>query len=90
MSTTQQSKYPGGMNHKFLTAEAIHPDEAGYTVEDGVILDDEDGTRPNARKVYDEWTRYWPKTSEEKKAEEAAWAAKSGPVTIIRKGKVAA
>lgn len=71
---------------KYLTDPLVAGDEAGYTVEDGIVIDTE--TRQNMR-AYDEWTRYWRKTPAEKEAEEAAWAARSGPVTIIRKGKTA-
>jgi len=73
------------MNHKFLSADAVHADEAGYRIEEGVLMDIED--RPTARKAYDEWTRYWAPSAEEKKAEEVAWAQRSGPVTIIRPAK---
>lgn len=75
------------MNHKFLSPDATHADEAGYSIEDGIVVDID--SRPNARKVYDEWTRYWAKTPAEKQAEEAAWAARSGPVTIINPGRKA-
>lgn len=75
------------MNHKFLTAETEHADEAGYTIEDGVVVDID--SRPNARKAYDEWTRYWVPSPTEKKIEEAQWAARSGPVIIIKEGRQA-
>jgi hypothetical protein len=70
-------------NHKFLTDAPVHDDEAGYTIEDGVVV--ESTERPNARKAYDEWTRFWPKTSADYRAEEAEWAARSGPCVTLRK-----
>lgn len=66
----------------FLTAEPVHQDEAGYTIEEGVLVDIEE--RPTARKAYDEWTRYWTPSPADKKAEELAWAARSGPCVTIR------
>lgn len=70
---------------KFLTAAPVHEDEAGYSIEDGVIVDADE--RPTARKAYDEWTRYWAPSPEQKKAEEAAWAARSGPCITIKEGR---
>lgn len=75
-------------NHKYLTAAPVHDDEAGYTIEDGVVVDATE--RPTRRKVYDEWTRYWSPSREDRLAEEAAWAARSGPVIIKRKAGTAA
>lgn len=69
-------------NQKFLSIAADHADEAGYTIEDGVLIDIEE--RPTARKAYDEWTRYWAPSPVEKKAEELAWAQRSGPCITIR------
>lgn len=67
---------------KYLTAEPVHSDEAGYVIEDGVLIDIEE--RPTARKAYDEWTRYWAPSPADKKAEELAWAQRSGPCVTIR------
>lgn len=58
-----------------------HWDEAGYHVEDGILVDAD--TKPN-HQAFDYWTRYWRPTSDELRAEEAAWAARSGPVTVRR------
>ena len=60
-------------------------DDAGYRVEDGIVVHGED--RPTTRKAYDEFTRYWRKTKDELRAEEALWAARSGPVTVRRIGE---
>lgn len=68
---------------RYLSPEVEHPDESGYDIVDGVIVDID--ARPNARKAYDEWTRYWAPSATEKKAEELAWAARSGPCVTIRK-----
>ena len=72
---------------RYLTEDLNHPDEAGYAVEDGVVVDID--ARPNARRAYDEWTRFWPRTKEDLAAEEAAWAARSGPCIIIKERKTA-
>lgn len=68
---------------RYLTGEPIHPDEAGYVVEEGVVLDAATDS-PNTRKAYDEFTRYWRRSSEDLRAEEAAWAARSGPCVTLR------
>lgn len=72
--------------HKYL-ADPLVVDEAPdcYSIEEGVLV--EPIERPNTRKAYDEFTRYWPRTSEDLRAEEATWAAKSGPCVIIQQGR---
>lgn len=67
---------------RYLDITPTHTDEAGYTIEEGVVIDSD--SRPTARKAYDEWTRHWQPSQEDRKAEEATWAAKSGPCVIIR------
>lgn len=67
---------------RYLDPTPTHADEAGYVIEDGIVVDID--SRPTARKAYDEWTRYWQPSQEDRMAEEAAWAAKSGPCVIIR------
>ena len=76
------------MYHKFFTDNPEHPDEAGYTVEDGIVVNDED--RPETHKAFDYWSRAWTPSREQMRAEEAAWAARSGPVVIKRKGRQSA
>lgn len=76
--------------HKYL-ADPIEvlteaPDDT-YCIEEGVPVDDTE--RPNSRKAYDAWTRFWPRTSEDLRAEEASWAAKSGPCVIKQKARTA-
>lgn len=75
--------------HKYL-ADPLVVDEApiDYVIEEGVLVDRTE--RPNQRKAYDEFTRFWPRTSDEYRIEEAAWAAKSGPCVIIKPGRGAA
>ena len=73
------------MNHKFFTDRPDHVDEAGYTVEDGIVVDDTE--RPEAHKAYDYWSRAWTPSREQMRAEEAAWAARSGPCVTIKKGR---
>lgn len=75
-------------NHKYLADPLETADEAGYTIEDGVVLDFD--SKPNARKAWDEWTRYWRPSAEDLRAEEAAWAARSGPVIIKQEGRKSA
>ena len=72
---------------KTLTADPTYTAEMPYEIDGGVNVDPLDNTRPNARKAYDEWTRSWNLTPEQKKAEDEAWAARSGPVYIIKEGK---
>lgn len=69
------------MTHYFknLTTEQ-HTDEAGYRIEEGVIVEPAD--RREIRDYYAERSRYYYPGSEEKAAEEARWAARSGPVTV--------
>jgi hypothetical protein len=73
--------------HKYLADPIDVASEApvDYRVEDGVLVDITE--RPTARKAYDDWTRYWQPSPEDRKAEEAAWAAKSGPCVIINPGR---
>lgn len=70
---------------KFLNAAPDREVEQNYTIEDGVVLDFD--SKPNARKAYDEWTRYWTPSAADKAAEEAAWAARSGPCIVIKEGR---
>lgn len=55
-------------------------DEAGYRVEDGIVVDE--APRPTRRRTREEFVY---KTRLELEAEELAWAARSGPVTTRRK-----
>lgn len=77
---------PRQAHHKFLHGEPLEcSDEAGYTVEDGIIVDDNE--TPEARKGYRLLARYEfdrPRTVEEIRTEEARYAARNGPVTITR------
>lgn len=59
---------------------ATRPDEAGYHIEDGIVVDD---TEVRVRD-FDALTRYHYPSEMERRAEEARWAAKSGPVTVRR------
>lgn len=69
---------------RYLNADpAQAPDEAGYDVVDGVVVDSTEAHRPNTRR-FGEFTRWYQKTKDELAAEELAWAARSGPVRIIR------
>lgn len=68
-----------------LDISPTRADEAGYTIEDGVVVDID--SRPNARKVFDEFTRYWHPSAADRQAEEEAWAARSGPVIIKKAGR---
>lgn len=70
---------------KYLNPNPVHPDEAGYVIEEGVVVDDTE--RPTRRRAYDEFTRFWPKTSADFRAEEETWAARSGPCVIIKQGR---
>jgi hypothetical protein len=74
-----------GRPHKYLV-DPIEVDEAPdlYRIEDGVLVDDTE--RPEKNRAYDEFTRYWQRSKEDLRAEEAGWAARCGPVTIIQKG----
>lgn len=64
-----------------FSATPFHPDEAGYRIEDGIIQDFE--PRRTARR-----TRHWTfQPQAALAAEEAAWAARSGPVHIIQPGR---
>lgn len=65
-------------------ADPLTSDEAGYTIEDGVLLDAD--SKPNARRAYDEFTRYWRRSAAELRAEEEAWAARSGPCVTLKSG----
>ena len=67
---------------RYLDSRANHADEAGYSIEEGVVIDPD--TKPNARRAYDEFTRYWRRSPQELRAEEAAWAARSGPCVTLR------
>lgn len=67
--------------HKYLTAEPTRT-EQGYRIEDGALVDD----LPAKVRLRDELERLHLPSGVELKAEEASWAARSGPVyTIERK-----
>lgn len=79
---------PRQAHHKFLHGEPLEcTDEAGYTVEDGIIVDDNE--TPEARRGYRLLARYEfdrPRTAEEVRTEEARYAARNGPVTVTKVG----
>ncbi|HEU5118376.1 MAG TPA: hypothetical protein VFT74_17315, partial [Isosphaeraceae bacterium] len=71
--------------HLYLHAELDEvADEAGYTVADGVVIDGTEDYRPTGREFL-KLTRRQTPTRDDLLAEEAAWAARSGPVYIIRR-----
>ena len=59
-------------------------DEAGYRVEDGIVVDPLSDLRTDSRE-YGNLTRWHEQTPFERRCEEVAWAALSGPVTIRKK-----
>jgi hypothetical protein len=69
--------------HKYLTDPIETADEAGYRVEEGIVLDP-CSTPADDRRAYDEFTRYWRRTKDELRAEEESWAARSGPCVILK------
>lgn len=71
--------------HKYLTDPTTTADESGYRVEEGIVIDPTDD--PSTCRAYDEWTRFWRRSKEDLRAEEAAWAARSGPVTVRKIGE---
>jgi hypothetical protein len=76
-------------HHLYLHGEPLEvSDEAGYRVEQGIIVDDNE--TPEARKGYRLLARYEfdrPRTAEEVRTEEARYAARNGPVTVRRIGE---
>lgn len=73
-------------HHTYLHARADEvTDEAGYTVEDGVVIDGTEDYRPTGREFL-ELTRRQHPTRDDLLAEEVAWAARSGPVYIKKPG----
>lgn len=69
--------------YRHLTDDLNHSDEAGYRIEDGVIVD----VTERKADYYTKASRYYYYPGrEEKHAEELAWAARSGPVTVYTKG----
>lgn len=70
--------------HKYLTGDpSTVTDEAGYQIEDGIIVDP--ASDPNWSKPSRVADRYNRPTREQLLAEEAAWAARSGPVYTTQK-----
>lgn len=67
---------------RYFSDSPLHPDEAGYTIEDGVIIDPAGEIKRG--RAYDNITRALPPQAAklEAKIEEARWAARSGPVTV--------
>lgn len=63
----------------------LHDLDPGYRCEDGIVVESED-TKPTRRR-YTGIARSYNQTKIERAAEEAAWAARSGPVYTIREGK---
>lgn len=75
------------MNHKYLTPEATHADEAGYVVDEGIVVDPASEPTRYHRQFSD--LSVTPPSKEELLAEEARWAAQSGPCVIINPGRKA-
>lgn len=74
-------------HHKFLHDDPEQiSDETGYPykIEDGVMIDPDPALDPYSRE-YRETTRFHIPSKAEMLAEEQAWAARSGPVTIRKK-----
>lgn len=66
-----------------LSTSPVHPDEAGYRCEDGLIVDPADHARPTSRRAY----LTYEQQRAQRLAEEDQWAARSGPVRIISPGR---
>lgn len=67
----------------------IHPDYAPtYSIEEGVNIDPQDSPRrTDTREYHQAEYALIPQTRTEQLAEEARWAARSGPVFIIQTRK---
>lgn len=76
------------MNHKFLSVAADHVDEAGYVVEDGIVVDPASEPTRYHRQFSD--LSITPPTREDLLAEEARWAARSFPCVTINPGRKSA
>ena len=63
----------------------LHDLDPGYRCEDGIVVEAED-LKPTRRR-YTGINRSYNQTKIERAAEEAAWAARSGPVIIKRKAR---
>lgn len=70
---------------RYMEISPDHRDEAGYKVEDGIIVEPEVELKPYTRE-YNARTRppTWEQTREARMAEEMQWASRSGPVITIR------
>jgi hypothetical protein len=70
----------------FLSPDEAYHSDPGYAVQDGVVINrDDDTPKPTSRR-YQTSIRTYEQTKIERRAEEAAWAARSGPVYIKQKG----
>lgn len=82
----QRREQGGGVGMTtFLTADALHHDEAGYRIEEGTYVEPVDHLTTRLTDARDV-----PPTAFERQVEEARWAARSGPVRIIRPATVTA
>lgn len=67
---------------RYLTPEPPVRFTSDYQIEDGVLIDATE--RRWSDRAYNELTRYHRPSKAEQMTEEAAWAAKSGPVTTTK------
>lgn len=65
-----------------MTDPVRHPEQP-YTIEDGVIVDPAENTRPTRRRA----NLTYEQQRAQRLTEEAQWAAQSGPVRIIQPGR---
>jgi hypothetical protein len=72
---------------RYMTDAPTHADEAGYTVDEGIVLDPASEPTRYHRQFSD--LSVTPPSKEELLAEEARWAALSGPCVIINPGRQA-
>ncbi len=66
----------------YLTEKPNHPDEAGYVIEDGVLVEPEPRVRLRDLWALADASPSFAKAMEE--VEEARWAARSGPSVVLR------
>jgi hypothetical protein len=73
------------VNHKYLSPAADHVDEAGYTVDEGIVVDP--ASEPTRyRRTFSDLS-ITPPSREELLAEEARWAARSFPCVTLNPGR---
>lgn len=67
---------------RYLKGDPIEDPQQDYDIDQGIVVDRVE--KPTARRNWTAMSRYYRPTKADREAEEASWAARSGPVYVVR------